>query len=74
MRDCSMVVGSGMMGSGIGAMSSLAGNRTVLVGVDEDHVKAGFEKACACIRQREENGLKRIAESAFMAMEAIINS
>ena len=33
MRDCIMVVGSGMMGSGIGAMSALAGNRTILVDV-----------------------------------------
>ena len=31
MRDIVMVVGSGMMGSGIGAMSALAGNKTVPV-------------------------------------------
>ena len=31
MRDYVMVVGSGMMGSGIGAMSALAGNKTVLI-------------------------------------------
>ena len=41
MRDCIMVVGSGMMGSGIGAMSALAGNRTILVDVDEAHVRYG---------------------------------
>lgn len=52
-----MVVGSGMMGSGIGAMSALAGNKTMLVDVDEAHVQAGLEKALACIRLREEQGL-----------------
>ena len=41
MRDCIMVVGSGMMGSGIGAMSALAGNRTILVDVDESQVRYG---------------------------------
>ena len=39
-----MVVGSGMMGSGIGAMSALAGNRTILVDVDESHVRSGMER------------------------------
>lgn len=31
-RDSVVVVGSGMMGPGISAMSALAGNRTILVG------------------------------------------
>lgn len=57
MREYIMVVGSGMMGSGIGAMSALAGNKTMLVDVDEAHVQAGLEKALACIRLREEQGL-----------------
>ena len=52
-----MVVGSGMMGSGIGAMSALAGNRTILVDVDESHVRSGMEKAMACIDLRVGNGL-----------------
>ncbi len=71
MRDSVMVVGCGMMGSGIGAMSSLAGKRTVLVDVDEDHVKAGLTKAYACIRQREENGLNTHEEAlkAFDLLE-----
>ena len=30
MRDYVVIVGSGMMGSGIGAMSALAGNKTIL--------------------------------------------
>lgn len=57
MREYIMVVGSGMMGSGIGAMSALAGNKTMLVDVDEAHVQAGLEKALACISLREEQGL-----------------
>ncbi len=59
-----MVVGCGMMGSGIGAMSALAGNRTILVDVDEEHVNTGKEKAAACIRLREENGLNTREEAA----------
>ena len=72
MRNSVMVVGSGMMGSGIGAMSALAGNRTVLVDLDEDRVKAGFEKACACIKLREENGLST-HEEALKAVELLEN-
>lgn len=66
-----MVVGSGMMGSGIGAMAALAGHKTLLVDVDEAHVKAGVEKAIACIRLREENGLstKEEAEHAITMLE-----
>ncbi len=71
MREYIMVVGSGMMGSGIGAMSALAGRKTVLVDLDEERVKAGVEKAAACIRLREENGLnsKEEAERALTLLE-----
>lgn len=64
-----MVVGSGMMGSGIGAMSALAGNRTILVDVDEAHVRSGMEKAMACIDLRVGNGLNT-AEEAEEAKKA----
>ena len=47
MRDVVMVVGSGMMGSGIGAMIALTGNKTVLVDIHEVRVTAGLEKAGA---------------------------
>ena len=43
MRDIVMVVGSGMMGSGIGAMSALAGNKTVLVDTSELNFDQSFE-------------------------------
>jgi len=62
MRDYVVVVGSGMMGSGIGAMSALAGNKTILLDVDEARVRAGLDKARACIQIREANGLNSPAE------------
>ena len=70
-----MVVGSGMMGSGIGAMSALAGNRTILVDVDESHVRSGMEKAMACIDLRVGNGLNTAeeAEEAKKRMETSID-
>jgi len=62
MREYVLVIGSGMMGSGIGAMSALAGNKTILLDVDETRVRAGLEKARACIGIREANGLNSTAE------------
>lgn len=72
MRDSVMVVGSGMMGSGIGAMSALAGNKTVLVDVDEERARQGLTKAIGCIRLREEQGLNshEEAERALTLLEA----
>ncbi len=57
MREYVMVVGSGMMGSGIGAMSALAGRKTILVDLDEERVKAGAKKA-ACISPQRRKWLK----------------
>lgn len=62
MRDYVLVIGSGMMGSGIGAMSALAGNKTILLDVDEVRVQAGLGRAQACIKIREANGLNAPAE------------
>lgn len=75
MRDYIVVVGSGMMGSGIGAMSALAGNKTVLVDVDEARVRAGAERATACIDLRAEHGLntKEEAERAKQLIETNIH-
>lgn len=75
MREYVMVAGSGMMGSGIGAMSALAGRKTMLVDLDEERVKAGAQKAAACIRLREENGLntKEEAERALGLIETSTN-
>ena len=73
MRDIVMVVGSGMMGSGIGAMSALAGNQTVLVDLDAGRVETGRQKAIECIRLREENGLAT-AEQAEQAVALLSTS
>lgn len=57
MRDHVLVVGCGMMGSGIAAMSALAGHKTILYDVDAKHTAAGRQKAEACIDLRVENNL-----------------
>lgn len=57
MRDYVMVLGSGMMGSGIGAMSALAGKKTVLVDLNEEKTTQGYKRALECIQLRLENGL-----------------
>lgn len=75
MREYVAVIGSGMMGSGIGAMSALAGNKTVLVDVNEERVKAGIERAMECIRLRQEQGLntKEEAEKAAELLEGNVD-
>lgn len=75
MRDYIMVVGSGMMGSGIGAMSALAGNKTILADVDEARVRAGVERASACIDLRKAHGLntEEEAEKARQLIEPSIH-
>lgn len=52
-----MVVGAGMMGSGIGAMAALAGHPVTLVDLSEEQAAKGIEKALECIRLREEQEL-----------------
>ncbi|MEG1755534.1 MAG: 3-hydroxyacyl-CoA dehydrogenase NAD-binding domain-containing protein [Clostridia bacterium] len=64
MENFVVVIGAGTMGSGIGAMAALAGEKTILVDVDEARVAAGIEKAKACIRLRQKNGLNTDEEAA----------
>jgi len=56
-RDAVVIIGSGLMGSGIAARSALAGNPTILVDTDLDFVKSGYNKACQCIEELEKNNL-----------------
>lgn len=63
-REYVMVVGSGMMGSGIGAMSALAGHKTILIDMDEARAENGRQKAIECIRLREQNGLNTPEQAA----------
>lgn len=41
MRDTVIIIGSGLMGSGIAACSALAGNKTVLVDINPDQLDRG---------------------------------
>ncbi len=70
MRDVVLVVGSGMMGSGIAAMSALAGNKTILNDISAEQIKTGIEKAKQCIELRLQNGLNT-KEQADRAKELI---
>lgn len=69
--DTVVVVGSGMMGSGIGAMAALAGCRVILTDLDADRARLGRDKAAACVRLRAENGLAtaRQAQRALSLLE-----
>ena len=63
MRDMVAIIGSGMMGSGIGAMAALAGNKTVLMDVDQKRAENGLARAIECIALRTENGLNTAEEA-----------
>lgn len=62
MREYITVIGSGMMGSGIGAMSALAGNKTILTDVDTARAEAGRTRALECISLRRKQGLNTVEE------------
>ncbi len=66
LRNAVLVIGSGLMGSGIAARSALAGNDTVLIGKRMESAKNGLQKACGCIDELLENCLvtKENAEDA----------
>ena len=57
MRDTVIIIGSGLMGSGIAACSALAGNKTVLVDINPDQLERGLKSARANIAELLENGL-----------------
>ena len=65
-----VVVGAGMMGSGIAAVSALAGNETILVDRTSEGACSGREKALACIRELQENGLAEPDTEAGMRIAA----
>ena len=49
MRDSIVIMGGGLMGSGIAAVSALAGNPTIIVDVDRDKAKGGVMDALKCV-------------------------
>lgn len=62
-RDHVVVVGAGMMGSGIAAMGALAGHKVTLVDTSMERAEMGREKAIACIRLRRDNELATAEEA-----------
>ena len=70
MRDTVIIIGSGLMGSGIAACSALAGNKTVLVDINPDQLERGLAAAKANIGELLANGLADEA-GAMKARELI---
>ena len=69
-RDSVLIIGSGMMGSGIACRSALAGHKTTLLGRDPSRVMACIEEAKRCISELEANNLAT-PEAASEARELI---
>lgn len=63
MRSSVVIIGSGTMGSGIGAISALAGNQTILVDLTQAKAKVGLERAFQYIALRRDNGLNTPEEA-----------
>lgn len=57
MRNAVVIIGSGLMGSGIACRSALAGNPTILVDVTLERAQTGMEKAKTCIDELLANDL-----------------
>ncbi len=57
MRTTTVVLGNGLMGNGIAACSALAGNPTVLVGLNKERVEKGRQNAFAAIDELAANKL-----------------
>lgn len=62
-RDHVVVVGAGMMGSGIAAMGALAGHKVTLVDTSMERAEMGRQKAIACIELRRDNELATAEEA-----------
>lgn len=57
MRDSVLIIGAGLMGSGIAAKSALAGNKTILVDHSAEYAQSGREKALTCVEELLRNNL-----------------
>lgn len=62
-RDHVVVIGAGMMGSGIAAMGALAGHPVTLVDISEEAAQRGMGKAIDCIKLRKDNDLAAAQEA-----------
>lgn len=72
MRECIVIVGGGLMGSGIAAVSALAGNATVIVDVDQQKAQKGVLDALKCVKELRANGLT--SEAKANRAETLIES
>ena len=72
MRDTVVIVGSGLMGSGIACCSASAGNKTVLIDLNLEAANRGKQNALGHIDELTQNGLltKEEAETAKSLVHA----
>jgi 3-hydroxybutyryl-CoA dehydrogenase len=56
-RDTVVIIGSGLMGSGIACRAALAGNPTIMVDTELSRAQAGMEKAKVCVDELLANEL-----------------
>lgn len=56
-RDSVVIIGSGLMGSGIAARSALAGNVTILVDSKQEKAEQGIVNAISCIEELRVHGI-----------------
>jgi 3-hydroxybutyryl-CoA dehydrogenase len=69
-RDSVLIIGSGLMGSGIASISALAGHKTILFDSSADAAASGLQKAISCIDELKANELAD-PEAAKKAKELI---
>ncbi len=72
-RDCVLIVGSGLMGSGIAAISALAGNKTILVDTTIQKAETGIANAINNIHELVANDLAN-KEAASHGKDLLIPS
>ena len=73
-RDHVVVIGAGMMGSGIAAMGALAGHKVTLVDVSLERAELGKTKAIGCINLRRDNDLVTAQEADAAVMNLSCDS
>ncbi|MDD5954833.1 MAG: 3-hydroxyacyl-CoA dehydrogenase family protein [Firmicutes bacterium] len=73
-RDHVVVIGAGMMGSGIAAMGALAGHKVTLVDVSLERAELGKAKAIDCINLRRDNDLVTAQEADAAVMNLSCDS
>lgn len=74
MRDQIVIIGSGLMGPGIAAVSALAGNKTVLLDRDPEIAREGKKNALLNIQELRKNQLATPEAAAFAEQNIICGS